>query len=212
MWFRRKKKIETVFFDVGGVIVNAPMDSYKTLGAEAFGARVEHVVLCSAEYVPLLEMGKLTSGEFWEKVGEQLAYMGMGRTVPAWKFKGFWEGVLLDSLAIHQDVLDIASRLKSKTTVGVLSNTIQEHALILQREGVYKNFSPVVLSCQVGMRKPNADIYLKSADLAKTAPNRCLLIDDLVENVEGARKAGFQALLYRDADELRHELHRMGLL
>lgn len=188
------------------------MESYKTLGAEAFGAREEHVVLCSAEYLPLLEMGKITSAEFWDKVGEKLAFMGMGRTVPAWKFKGFWEGVLLDSLAVHHEVLEVAARLRSHFTVGVLSNTIQEHALILQREGVYKNFSPVVLSCQVGMRKPNADIYLKSAELAKSSPNRCLLIDDLTENVEAARKVGYQALLYRNVDELRHELHRMGLL
>lgn len=212
MWFRRKKKIDTVFFDVGGVVVNAPMESYKTLAAEAFGAREDHVVLCSAEFLPLLEMGKITSAEFWEKVGEKLAFMGMGRAVPAWKFKGFWEGLLLDSLSIHQQVVEISSRLRSKVTVGVLSNTIQEHALILQKEGIYKGFSPVVLSCQVAMRKPNADIFQKAATLAKTSAARCLLIDDLPENVEGAQKAGYKALLYRDPDELRLELHRMGLL
>lgn len=212
MWFFKKKKIDTVFFDVGGVVVNAPMESYKSLGAEAFGARVDHMVLCSAEYLPQLEMGKLTSAEFWEKVGEKLAFMGMGRAVPAWRFKGFWEGVLTQSLAIHHEVLEVAGRLKSKATVGVLSNTIQEHALILQKEGVYKGFNPVVLSCQVGMRKPNLDIYQKAAQLARTSPSKCLLIDDLPENVEGAQKAGYQALLYRDVGELRLELHRMGLL
>ena len=211
MWFRRKKSIKTIFFDIGGVVVNAPMESYKTLGAEAFGAREEHVVLCSAEYLPLLEMGKITSAEFWDKVGEKLAYMGMGRVVPAWKFKGFWEGVMLDSLAVHQEVLELSSRLRAKATVGVLSNTIQEHALILQKEGVYKGFNPVILSCQVGMRKPNADIYQKAAKLANTSTSNCLLIDDMSENVEGAQKAGFQALLYRNVEELRLELHRMGL-
>jgi putative hydrolase of the HAD superfamily len=97
--------------------------------------------------------------------------------------------------------------------VGALSNTIQEHALLLQRRGVYQTFNPVILSCQVGMRKPNADIYRKAAELCKTKPTRCLLIDDLPENVDGAQKAGYQAILYKgDANELRHELHRLGLL
>ncbi len=213
MFFRKKKGVDTVFFDIGGVVVDAPMEQYRVLGAEVFGCRDEHLGQCSAEFLPLLEMGKITSAEFWEKVGEKLAFMGMGRAVPAWRFKGFWEGILLDNLSIHREVLEISSKLRSKAKVGALSNTIQEHALVMQKQGVYQGFNPVILSCQIGMRKPNADIFLKSAELCKTKPARCLLIDDLVENIEGAQKAGFQALLYKgDPNELRHELHRMGLL
>jgi epoxide hydrolase-like predicted phosphatase len=211
MWFR-KKRIETVFFDIGGVVVDAPMDQYKTLGAEVFGCREDHLTLCSAELLPLLEMGKITSAEFWEGVGEKLAFMGMGRAVPGWRFKGFWEGILLETLKVHRDVLDTCKVLRTKVKVGALSNTIQEHALVLQKQGVYQNFNPVILSCQIGMRKPNADIYLRAAELVKSKPSRCLLVDDLAENVEGAQKAGFQAFLYKDLDELRLELHRLGLL
>lgn len=211
-WFRRKKTIETVFFDIGGVVVNAPMEQYRTLGAEIFGCREEHVVRASVELLPCLEMGKITSAEFWEQVGEKLAYMGMGRAVPGWRFKGFWEGILMDNLAVHEDVMEICRHLKSRVRVAALSNTIQEHALVLQKEGIYKPFNPVILSCQIGMRKPNLDIYQKSAQLAKTAPAQCLFIDDLVENVEGAQKAGFQAHHYRNVAELRRELHRWNLL
>jgi FMN phosphatase YigB (HAD superfamily) len=213
MFFRKKQGVDTVFFDIGGVVVDAPMEQYRVLGAEVFGCRDEHLVQCSAEFLPMLEMGKITSAEFWEKVGEKLAFMGMGRAVPAWRFKGFWEGILLDTLSIHHEVLEICSKLRSKAKVGALSNTIQEHALVLQKKGIYQGFNPVILSCQIGMRKPNADIFLKSAELCKTKPARCLLIDDLPENIEGAQKAGFQALLFKgDPNELRHELHRMGLL
>jgi putative hydrolase of the HAD superfamily len=213
MFFRKKQRIDTVFFDIGGVVVDAPMEQYRTLGAEVFGCREDHLVQCSAEFLAPLEMGKITSAEFWEKVGEKLAFMGMGRAVPAWRFKGFWEGILVEKMSVHREIVDVCFKLRSKVTVGALSNTIQEHALVLQQQGVYKTFNPVILSCQIGMRKPNADIFHKSAELAKSKPARCLLIDDLVENVEGAVKAGFQALLYKgDPNELRHELHRMGLL
>lgn len=212
MFFRRKPKIDTVFFDIGGVVVDAPMERYRTLGAEVFGCREDHLVTCSAEYLPRLEMGQMTSTEFWEKVGERLASMGMGREVPGWRFKGLWEGILLDSLVVDRELLEVVSKLRGKVRVGALSNTIQEHALVLQRQGVYQNFQPVVLSCQVGMRKPNLDIYQRAAELAKTKASRCLLIDDLPLNIEGAIKAGYQALLYRDLPALRWELHRLGLL
>jgi putative hydrolase of the HAD superfamily len=212
MWFRKKKRIDTVFFDIGGVVVDAPMEHYRVLGAEVFGCRDDHLVLCSAELLPLLETGRITSAEFWEKLGEKLAFMGMGRAVPGWRFKGFWEGILRDTLSVHREVLELSAKLRARATVGALSNTIQEHALVLQKQGIYQTFNPVVLSCQVGMRKPDADIYHRAAELAKSKVERCLLIDDLAENVEGAQRAGFHALLFRDVDELRHELHRLELL
>lgn len=213
MFFRKKQQVDTVFFDIGGVVVDAPMERYRTLGAEVFGCREEHLVQCSAEFLPLLEMGKMTSAEFWESVGKKLAFMGMGREVEGWRFKGFWEGIMLETLSLHRDVVEVCVKMRSKATVAALSNTIQEHALVLQKHGVYQTFNPVILSCQVGMRKPNADIFRKAAELTKSKPARCLLIDDLEENIEGAKKAGFQALLYKgDCNELRHELHRMGLL
>lgn len=212
MFFRKKAKLTTVYFDIGGVVVDAPMDKYRELASEIFGCRDDHLVTCSAEFLPLLETGKITSAEFWESIGAKLSFMGMGRSVPAWRFKGFWEGVMLDTLSTRHDMVELVGKLRPKATVGALSNTIQEHALVLQRQGLYQNFNPVVLSCQVGMRKPNADIYRRAAELAKAKPSQCLLIDDLAENVEGAQKAGFQALLFRDIDELRHDLHRLGLL
>lgn len=212
MFFRRKKPITTVYFDIGGVVVDAPMDRYRELGMELFGCRDDHLVLCSAEFLPLLEMGKITSTEFWEKVGQKLAFMGMGRVVPAWKFKGFWESIMLETLRVHEDVLSLVGKLRPKYTVGALSNTISEHANVLQTRGLYQNFSPVVLSCQIGMRKPNADIYKKAAEMARCKPGNCLLIDDMAENIEGALKAGYQAIHFRNYDELRLELHRKGLL
>lgn len=213
MWFRKKQPLDTVFFDIGGVVVDAPMEHYVARSAEAFGCRDDHLVLCSAEFLPLLETGKITSAEFWDKVGEKLVFMGMGRSVPSWRFKGFWESVLTETVAVNKEVVEVCLKLRSKATVGALSNTIQEHALVLQKMGIYQTFNPVVLSCQVGMRKPNADIFLKAAELGRTQPKRCLLIDDMPENVEAAQKAGFQALLFRgDVNELRHDLHRMGLL
>ena len=124
-------------------------------------------------------------------------------------YRGFWEPHTFSDPQVEP----LWRGLKERgIKVGVLSNTIQEHALILQKEGVYKGFNPVILSCQVGMRKPNADIYQKAAKLANTSPSNCLLIDDMSENVEGAQTAGFQALLYRNVEELRLELHRMGLV
>lgn len=213
MWFFRKKPIHTVFFDIGGVAVTAPMDHFEDLSSQIFHCKSDHLLQSSVKFLPLLETGKITSQEFWENVGSNLASLGIGRMVPGWKFKGFWESLLLDHLTINEEILALAGRLKRHATVGVLSNVISEHAVVLQKHGVYQPFRPVILSCQIGLRKPESAAYLKAAELARSQPEHCLLIDDLSQNLEGARKVGFRTILYEgQPDDLARQLHRLGLL
>lgn len=213
MWIFKRGKVRTVFFDIGGVVVDAPMEHYEDIGCDIFACQKEHLRLCAAEFIPLLEKGKLTSVEFWESVGQKLAAKEQGQLVPGWRFKGLWKGILLDTLKINKEVLDIAHKLSSKVRISVLSNTIAEHALILKQHGVYQKFNPVVLSYQVGMRKPEPEVYPKAAKLAGCKPANCLLIDDLMKNLEGAKKAGFQAIHYRgDVNELYSQLRAKALL
>lgn len=213
MWFFKKKhRIDTVFFDIGGVVVDAPTAHYLSLGSEIFGCQEDALNRVASPLIAKLETGAISSPEFWERLCEDLKASGVDHAVPPWRFKGFWEGILMDHLKVDQGILHLARRLRAKVKVAALSNTIEEHALALQREGIYEHFNPVVLSCKSGSRKPEAKIYLKAAKLTDTKPERCLLIDDLEENVEGARAVGFSAHLYTDREELAAELSSLGIL
>jgi HAD superfamily hydrolase (TIGR01509 family) len=60
-------------------------------------------------------------------------------------------------------------------------------------------FDHVVLSGQVGMRKPDPGIYLYAAAQAGVAPEACVLVDDVEVNVAGAQSVGMQAIHHVDA-------------
>jgi putative hydrolase of the HAD superfamily len=60
-------------------------------------------------------------------------------------------------------------------------------------------FDVIVLSAAVGMRKPDTDIFTSTAERLGVKPPECVFVDDLEENVEGARAAGMRAILHRDA-------------
>lgn len=209
--FRTKRSVQTIFFDIAGVVIDAPMAQYEKLGTEFFGCDRATLHRATALHLGELEKGAIPSEQYWERVSLSISESG-GRAVAPWKFKGFWEGLLMDSFRIHSDVIDLVRRLKSRVRVGVISNVIKDHAVILQREKVYDHFNPVVLSCKVGLRKPEPEIFAKAAELAKTKPERCLLADDDRRNVEAAEKAGFRAYHYTNLDDFKRELHTMGFL
>jgi putative hydrolase of the HAD superfamily len=55
-----------------------------------------------------------------------------------------------------------------------------------------------VISAEVGLHKPQPEIYLLAADRVGVAPERCVFVDDLRENCEGAETVGMTAVLHRD--------------
>lgn len=210
--FKSKRSIKTIFFDIGGVVVRAPMEGYLSLGMEIFSCSKDELNRATAIALPGLETGKTTSEEFWNRVSSHISSQNHTELVPAWRFKGFWEGLMTDSLKIDSEVLDLVRRLKAHVRIAAFSNVIKEHAFILQREKVYAHFNPVILSCEVGYRKPDRESFLKAAKLTKTPPDRCMLIDDDSRNVEAAQSVGYRGHLYTDLSDLQREIYQMGLL
>ena len=62
-------------------------------------------------------------------------------------------------------------------------------------------FDAVVISGEVGLHKPEPEIYLRAAEEAGVEPADCVFVDDLRENCEGAEAVGMRAIRHRDAAE-----------
>lgn len=77
------------------------------------------------------------------------------------------------------------------------------------REGWADTFDVVVISGEVGMRKPEPEIYLHTAAALGVAPGACVFVDDLPVNVRGAAAVGMVGVLYRSYDEALPELEAL---
>ena len=65
----------------------------------------------------------------------------------------------------------------------------------LNRVGLYDRFAPHIFSAvQVRKGKPAPDLFLFAAEQMRTSPKRCLVIEDSVAGVTGARAAGMTVL------------------
>jgi HAD superfamily hydrolase (TIGR01509 family) len=63
-----------------------------------------------------------------------------------------------------------------------------------------------VISGEVGMRKPEAEIYLHAARVLGVAPAACVFVDDLGPNVRAAVAVGMIGVRHRDVQTTIEEL------
>jgi len=70
-------------------------------------------------------------------------------------------------------------------------------------------FDTLVISGEVGIRKPSPEIYSLAAERLGRAPERIVFVDDLPGNLKPARAIGMATVLHRDAATTVAELEQL---
>jgi putative hydrolase of the HAD superfamily len=173
------------------------------LSGEAFLERVRPLGFSSL--VNRYESGQMPAEAFSEAVCA-LAGLEMSHA----EFAAAWA----DIFWLNEPVARLVAVLKGSGYTLVLgSNTNGLHAGHFRRQfaEALAHFDRLVLSYEVGHIKPSAAFYHACAEAAGAAPESCVFIDDMVENVEGARAAGLIGLVYREPQTLREDLRQLGV-
>ncbi|HEX4759906.1 MAG TPA: HAD family phosphatase [Thermoleophilaceae bacterium] len=90
---------------------------------------------------------------------------------------------------------------------GLLSNSMG--AGRYDRSAFPDLFDGVVISGEVGLHKPQPEIFELACERVGLAPTDCVFVDDLRENCEGAEAIGITAVLHRGADSTLPELEKL---
>ncbi|MBF81995.1 MAG: hypothetical protein CL522_01115 [Actinobacteria bacterium] len=86
--------------------------------------------------------------------------------------------------------------------LALLTNAVREFRPVIEKTvPIYDLFDVIVDSSEVGMRKPDKEIYDLASQNLGVENSQCLMIDDLIANVQGAENAGMQGLLFTTSDE-----------
>ncbi|MFH0948979.1 MAG: HAD family phosphatase [Candidatus Aenigmatarchaeota archaeon] len=200
--------IKAVIFDMGGVVLDYSMNmAYKYLSGmlETDIRKLKYTISCIE---PEFMKGKINKYEFWKSVSRKLGIKYNRKLAST-----LWLRNYAVKSRMRKDVINIAIRLKRNgyRTV-MISNTIKDHVAYNKKRRRYRFFNPVILSCDVGMVKPDKNIYLLAAKRLKLKPRECVFIDDAKINVIGARKAGMKAIHFRNPRQLKVGLRRMNVI
>jgi putative hydrolase of the HAD superfamily len=188
--------------DWGGVMTTNVFDSFRAfceqegLNADEIGTRFR-TDRSSRELLIGLETGALPEAEFELRFAEILGVS------PDRLIERMFAGGLPDE-AMHQAVR--AARGAGVRT-GLISNSWgtsrYDRALLAEL------FDGVVISGEVGMRKPTPEIYERGARSIGLAPTQCVFVDDLTFNLDPARELGMATVHHVETRQTLDMLERL---
>ena len=103
-------------------------------------------------------------------------------------------------------MLDAVAAARAGVRTGLVSNSWGEEGY--DRTRFDELFDALVISGEVGIRKPAPEIYALAAERLGRPPERCVFVDDLAGNLKPARAIGMATVLHRDAETTIAELEQ----
>ena len=177
--------IDTIIFDFGDIFINldkqATIDGLERLGLSSWNEDLEQLNIS-------FEKGQISRDAFLLGIQKQIPNATIDEILMA------WNAVLLDFPLYRLEFLQLLSK---KFRLFLLSNTDAIHIdHFEQREGAsfygdfYQCFEKVYFSYEMGMRKPDAEIYTTLINRHELSPKRTLFVDDKKDNTDAAKALG----------------------
>jgi epoxide hydrolase-like predicted phosphatase len=188
--------------DYGGVLTTDLFDSFRAfcevegLEPEAIGQSFRRDPSCR-ELLIELETGKLDEEDFEVRFAEIL---GVGAP-------GLIERLMADSRPDEEMVAAVANARRAGIRTGLISNSWGTRRY--DRDQLAELFDGVVISGEVGIRKPAREIYEMGAREIGLEPGSCVFVDDLPFNLEPAAELGMATVHHTDAPGTIAELERL---
>ena len=200
--------IKTIFFDIGGVLIDIhPERTYQYLSDSA-----DVEVNMVKESFPWdahdqYERGIMNNEDWFITYKESLPQPC------CLKRSDFWNAWKL-LLGEEKNTVNILEALNKQYSIWLLSNTNPKH---IQDEIEKRYLFPslvngAVYSFYVGVRKPEKEIYEIAMQRANANPQECLFIDDLLENIQAAKQIGIEGIHFISSEQLKQELVRLGII
>jgi putative hydrolase of the HAD superfamily len=149
-----------------------------------------------------LELGRIPVGDFETRLGAAIT-AAAGAVVDAGGFVADVVGAAEPVPAMFELVDAVRAR---GLPTGLLSNSWgNDYPLDL----LGPHFDDLVISAEVGLRKPDPQIYRLAAERLGVAPEACLFVDDLKANIAAAEAVGMTGVLHVDPDTTRAALEAL---
>ena len=201
--------IEALLFDLGGVVIDIDFGRIFAAWGKAAGVSAEEIRrrLVLDEMWQAYECGRITDEAFFAHLRVTL-----NLALTHEQFVQGWNAIFVGEIA---GIAPILKRAAAAMPVYAFSNTNRAHELFWSErfKDTLSPFRKIFVSSTIGLRKPDRDAFEHVTGAMGVPAGRVLLLDDLAENVIGARAAGLQAKLIKThADTVAAVAAAMGAI
>ncbi len=199
------KDLPVVVFDFGGVIAKADTAQMKSFLMDSFHITKEELSAALKKMQEEVSKGG-SEKEYWEQYA-----LSKKIALPKDWYEQFGM-VIKNSIIEIPGTINLVKALQNEGyQTAMLSDITQYQAEIVRSMGYYNLFDPILLSYETGLNKPNPAAYQMLLQRLQRPASSVIFIDDRIENVEGAKKEGIDAIRFIDAKQLEEELEKRGI-
>jgi epoxide hydrolase-like predicted phosphatase len=197
-----RRELKGLLVDFGGVLTTSPFESFKAF-CEAEGLEPETIARRfredrgARELLIGLETGTLPEEEFETRFAEVL-----GVEPP-----GLIDRLFAGSLP-EEPMLDAVLRARrAGIRTGLISNSWGTRRY--DRPQLAELFDGIVISGEIGIRKPAREIYELGAEKVGLEPEQCVFVDDLPFNLKPAEELGMATVHHLNPEQTIAELEEL---
>jgi putative hydrolase of the HAD superfamily len=148
-----------------------------------------------------LELGRLGTGEFEQRFAAAIG-------VAPERAEGIAGRLFAGAEPDEAMIAAVGAARREGVRTGLISNSWGE-ALVYDRDSFPELFDAWVISHEVGLRKPDPEIYTLAAGRIGLEPAACVFVDDLGGNLKPAKAMGMATVRHRTADETIPQLEEL---
>jgi putative hydrolase of the HAD superfamily len=193
--------VRNVVFDFGGVLVRWQPEAViaEFYADERSRALVRDAVIRHPDWIDL-DRGTLSEDAAVARFAARMER-------PVAEMRALMQHIK-DSLTPLPDSIALLDELARRGVplYGLSNMSAPVFALLKSRHGHWDRFRGIVVSGEIGLVKPDAEIFHHLAERYGLIPAETVFIDDHLPNIESARRLGFRTIHFAAADQCRHEL------
>jgi putative hydrolase of the HAD superfamily len=201
-------KAEALLFDLGGVIVEIDWDRAFSRWAADSGANVDELRRRYTFDAPYErhERGEIEAPEYFASLRHSL-----GIDLTDAQFTAGWNAIFGAQIT---ETVELLRTVAGRLPLHAFSNTNVSHQRFWSKrfEIALRVFDRIFVSCELGARKPERQAFEMISRAIGVPLGGILFFDDTLENVEGARAAGLQAVHVKTPQDVRQALRRANVI
>jgi len=198
----------TVIFDYGGVISLPQAAADLDVIADLAGVDRDSEPFWRAYYAHRddLDRGSAGVAAYWRAIADDV-----GASWDDARVNELWAADFRSWLSINPGTIEVLADLKAgRTRMALLSNAGPDFGSYLRRGRVADFFAACYVSGELGLIKPQPEIYRHALDGLGVSAAEAVFIDDREANVRGAQALGIGGHLFTDATALRAFLESLS--
>ena len=196
--------IEAILFDIGGVLEVTPRTGWPERWSTMLGLSTDELI---ARLEPGFQAGSTGAMTLPQVEQANAAALGLDASALERLMDELWSEYLG---TLNRELAHYFAALRPRYRTGILSNSfVGARERERERYGFEEMCDVIVYSHEEGLLKPDPRSYLLACERLNTSPTRCVLLDDVEANVEGARAVGMQAVAFADNAQAIRDLEHL---